>query len=219
LALLVLGQSNAGNHGTPRIADPVDLISDHGTCHRTPEPLPGATGRDASVWSRLPAALAASGIKRPVVFGVLAVDATSVHEWTSPGSPLPALLYGLSRQMIAAGMPPELVLWQQGEADARAGTTTLDYTRGMRALAAQLAAAGVTAPILLARSTVCRSPRAPRLWAAIEGLLDADPRFAVGADTDSKVGPAQRSDGCHFNAAGLDLAAALWAEAVARRLH
>ena len=222
LVLLVLGQSNAANRGTASGADrgaPVNIVSDRGTCHRTSDPLPGATGRNASVWSRLPAALAAAGIHRPVVFGLLAVEATSIHEWTSRDSPLPGLLDGLSRQMIAVGLPPALVLWQQGEADAIVGTPPSEYVRGLQELAVHLHAAGVKAPLLLAQSTVCRSAPVPALSAAVKGLVAADPRFELGPDIDGEVGPAQRIDGCHLNGAGLDAAAALWARAVARGLH
>lgn len=220
VVLLVLGQSNAGNHGTaagPGAA--VTVIGDDGACHRSSDPLPGATGTGASIWSRLPAALAAAGVERPVVFAVLAVDASSVHEWTHPRSPLPPLLKATAQRAIGLGLAPTLVLWQQGESDARLGTAADTYRQGLSTLAADLQAAGVAAPVVLARSTVCRNAPSEPLRAAIGQLVTSDSRFRLGPDTDDLVGPADRSDGCHFGDSGLQAAAERWARSIAPLLR
>lgn len=212
LVLLILGQSNAGNHGVGehRLGAPVNVIADDGHCYLSTDPLPGATGAGNSIWSRLPAALAAEGFSRPLVFGVLAVDASTAGEWSASEGPLPVLLDRLLQQMSAAGMPPNLVLWQQGEADARAQTTAVEYQTALVVVSRRLRAAGVGVPMVLARSTVCRSGPVERLRTVVQDLAD-QPGFAEGPDTDTLLSPAHRSDGCHFNESGLQEAAALWA--------
>lgn len=217
LVLLALGQSNAANHGTPAASPTVDVLH-AGQCARLADPLPGGTGRGSSVWARLPAELAQRGVQRPVVLAVLAVDATTIADWTDADGPLPQRLAATLAANRAAGLLPDAVLWQQGESDARLGTPPERYHAGLRRLADQLHAAGVVAPVLLARSTVCRSGPDARLHAAVDELVRSDPRFAAGPDTDAALPAVARPDGCHLDAVGATVAARRWAEVLAPRL-
>jgi len=217
LVLLVLGQSNAANHGihgAPPLPQ-VYLISPTGQCHLMTDPLPGGTGHGSSIWSHLPAALAAEGLQRPVVLGVLAVDATSMADWTRPGSKLAALLDDMLGRMQELGLPPDLVLWQQGEADARALTKPDDYLAGLRILVDRIHSHGIPLPVVLAKSTICRSQPSAALRQAVEQAVAGDSRLRLGPDTDTLLPETHRADGCHFNAAGVQAAAALWARAIA----
>ena len=215
LVVLALGQSNAGNHGTLETGSPrIALLRAEG-CTWATDPLPGATGQGGSVWSRLPAAMAQRPGLPPVLLSVLAVDATSVSDWTRPESPLPARLRQHMDQMVRWGYPPDLVLWHQGEADARLNTTASQYRLDMQALASALQRpAGSPRKILLAHSTICRSEASDALNWAVRQLVASDPRFGQGPDLDQGLRREQRSDGCHLNGAGLAQAAALWADAV-----
>lgn len=219
LVVLALGQSNAANHGPNPTgpAIPAVRVWHEGRCGWMQEPLAGATGRGANLWARVPSALAAVGLQRPVVIAVLAVDSTLAADWTDQGSPLRQRLQQTASGIKAAGLQPDLVLWQQGEADAHQQTAAHRYVEQLRALAAQLAQEGVHAPILLARSTVCRSGPNARLAQAIRDLIESDARFAAGPDTDSLTAPWARRDGCHFSSAGLDAAAQMWSEVIARQ--
>lgn len=219
LVLLALGQSNAANHGTPAGAAAVPIQVLHaGQCAMAVDPLPGGTGEGASIWARLPAELALRGVQRPVVMAVLAVDATTIADWTDAAGPLPQRLATTLAANAAAGLRPDLVLWQQGESDARRGTSTADFQSGLRRLAAQLRGAGVDAPIALARSTVCRSAPDAGLHRAIDALVAADARFLPGPDTDAALPAAARPDGCHLDTNGVTVAARLWADLLAPRL-
>ena len=217
LVLLVLGQSNAGNPGLgdaqgagQPLPAPVQVM-EAGRCSLSHDPLPGATGAGASPWSVLPARLAAGGLRRPVLLQVLAVDASAVDDWTRAGAPITRQLAQTLAANRAAGLPPDLVLWQQGESDARAGMHPTRYVRGLQALADSLRAQGVQAPVLLARSTVCRSASADGLRRAIAALAGSDPRFRLGPDTDAIT---QRHDGCHWSNSGRQQVAGLWATAI-----
>ena len=215
LVVLALGQSNAANHGIRDAGSPKVALLTAAGCTWATDPLPGATGQGGAVWSRLPAMLAARPGLPPVLMSVLAVDATSVADWTRPESPLRARLQQHLDRMAHWGHPPELVLWYQGEADARLNTPASQYRLGLQALAGALqTAAGSPRKILLAHSTVCRSAASAALSGAINQLVASDPRFGQGPDLDHGLQRNQRYDGCHLSGAGLARAAELWADAV-----
>lgn len=216
LVLLALGQSNAANHGSPVDASAplLPMLTADG-CMLARQPVPGATGEGGSVWPPMVQALQAMVPTRPVLVSVLAVDATSIADWTRDDSPLAQRLLAQLRHIGARGFKPDLVLWQQGEADARAGTPPEAYLASLHALARLLDTAGVAAPIVLARSTVCRTPPSQAVRLAIEQAAGANTRFLEGPDTDQWAGVDHRRDGCHFNRAGLDVAGKAWAQTVA----
>lgn len=212
LVLLMLGQSNAGNHGLPTPGgSPTIRVMDAGRCALSADPLPGSTGRGGSIASLLPGQLAGLGLDRPVLIQLLAVDATTVDDWVRDDSPLRQHLLATLAANFAAGLPPDRVLWQQGEADALAHTPPAVYTARLLALADLLTNAGVRAPLVVALSTVCRTPPASAQRSAVGTLIAAHPGFLAGPDTDS-IG--ERHDGCHLNATGRALAAAAWARAL-----
>lgn len=218
IVILALGQSNAANHGA-RAGDtdvPIALIAD-GKCIMAVDPLPGATGAGGSIWYRLPRHFARleRGGHRPIVISVLAVDATAIDEWTNDVSPIRAHLQQQLKSMQVLGLAPQLVLWQQGEADARDGTTQSAYSAGLDKMAGILDQNGVSAPIIVALSTVCRSEPNDAIRSAIEAKVASNPRFKLGPDTDYDIHPGLRSDKCHFSAEGLDRAAQLWAATIA----
>ena len=213
LVVLVLGQSNAANHGirSAGLPHPITVINS-GVCGHSQEPLPGATGSGSSFAASLPQALRARGETRPIVVALLAVDASSLNEWTAPKSPLRARLAETLAANRAAGLQPHWVLWQQGEADARAQISQADYEAGLQALSQELQRAQVTAPVLLARSTVCRSSPYGAVRQAMESVSKSHPaRFVLGPDADTALSPHHRHDGCHLNDLGLETLTQLWA--------
>lgn len=219
LVLLVLGQSNAGNHGgeqvpLPLARPPSVTITDGNACWRVSDPLPGGTGRHQSIWSRLEHALAARGSQREVVLVLLAVESTSIDDWTRIGSPLSSQVDQTLRRL--QGRTFDFVLWQQGESDARQGTSASEYVARWRVLEARLRAAGVNAPVLAAMSTRCRNDSGVAVRQAIRNVAALQSGVHLGPDTDALEG-LLREDDCHFSPMGLDAAAALWAESITSR--
>lgn len=219
IVLLILGQSNAGNHGAEDeplgvgVAPQVTVFSG-GLCLRSGDPLPGGTGRHKSVWSRLPAHLKLQGYTGEVVIVLLAVEATTVNDWSRVSSPLHKRLQSLLLAMQTDHLRPSLVLWQQGEADALRNTKVDDYVTDFESLLQSIRAAGVTAPVLLARSTYCNGSDGRLVRQAVSRLLARLPDVQAGPDTDTLLGK-NRTRGCHFSSAGVDAAAALWAGVIA----
>ena len=212
LVILALGQSNAANHGertyTPGV--PVVLFT-NGKCIIATDPLPGSTGSGGSIWSHLPRYLKTPDPKRPLVLSVMGIDATTVSEWTDNRSPLARRLTAHVKSMKANNLLPQVVLWQQGEADARLGTSAQAYGAGLNKLSGILTQAGSEAPIIAAFSTVCRSAPNATIRSAVKAMAQTNDRFKVGPDTDALTNIIMRFDGCHFSTAGLDRAAQLWA--------
>lgn len=215
IVVLAIGQSNAANHGVlaPGAAQPVVLVSE-GHCILAVDPLPGGTGRGASIWQRLPQYYSRRGPHRPLVLAVMGVDATSIEDWAGEKSPLGGRLKNQIESMRALDLMPHLILWQQGEADARLGTTAAAYGAGLDKLAKILGQGGSNAPIVMARSTICRSPPYAAVRDAIEAKAASNPRFRLGPDTDTLLGANLRQDGCHFSTQGLERAAELWANTI-----
>lgn len=210
LVLLVLGQSNAANHGEPTLGgSPATWVMDAGICSISRDPLPGATGSGGTPWSLLPQSLEALGLRRPLLIQLLAVDASNLDDWVRPGSPLRERLRSTVVRNASTGLQPQFVLWQQGEADARAGTPPDRYRQGLQALADQLQESGLDVPILVAKSTVCRSSPNAGLRASLSMLVRTDRRFKSGPDTDQVQA---RRDGCHWDAAGRQQVAQAWAD-------
>jgi hypothetical protein len=212
IVILALGQSNAANHGARGIdADvPVALIAD-GKCVMAVDPLPGGTGVGGSIWYRVPRHFAKLEPRRPIVMSVLAVDATSINDWTNEKSLLRERLSQQLKSMQALGLAPNFALWQQGETDASSGTSQADYSAGLDKLAGILDEEKINAPLVLALSTVCRSEPNAMIRAAIEEKVVSNPRFQLGPDTDYDIHEGLRSKKCHFSSEGLDRAAQLWA--------
>ncbi len=220
LVLLVLGQSNAGNHGGEAEAlgarpQPSVTVSDGSKCWRVADPLPGGTGSHQSIWGRLEEALQAQGAPREVVLMLLAVDSSSMAEWTQAGGALNLRLQGLLQ--AARGLPVDFVVWQQGESDARARTDAAAYASGWQTLLDLINGAGVNAPVMAALSTRCRNANGEAVRQILSASAAAGGRVLLGPDTDSLSGSLRERD-CHFTLQGLDAAARMWAQALVVRL-
>lgn len=218
--LLVLGQSNAGNHGGrpvpgvgPAMPAVVPVIHD-GRCVLAADPLPGGTGQGASLWPRVHAGLGGQWQGRPLVLAVVAVDGSRIADWVEADGPLRA---HWTRQLTALrtlGWPIVAVAWQQGEADARLGTPSATYLSQWQQLRRLLQAQGVDAPWWLARSTYCPPGDGAAVRAAqLQAAQGAPGQVHLGPDTDA-LEPRWR-EGCHFSAEGVPRAAAGWVDALA----
>lgn len=215
IMLMVLGQSNAGNHGEPL---PLGTTTGatfffEGKCYQTAGPAPGATGRGGNIWTVLgPKLETLTG--RSVIFSVLAVDASSVRAWANPGS-LNDLLLATIEEQTRNGFVPDAILWQQGEADARIGTPQAHYENDFEILIKTLRANRNNAPVFTALSTRCHNESNEAVRTALISIAARNPTIITGPDTDQLIG-ADRLDGCHFSASGIMKAATLWERSLSK---
>lgn len=219
---LVMGQSNAGNHGeTPysphRDVFSLDFLSMR--CFAASDPLPGCSGWGGSIWSRLGEKLVERGVCRRVLFVPIAFGGSFVTDWIPGGTTHRRTLLLLSRLQKERGdrspMPFSAVFWQQGEAEANHTTiAAATYQRHFHEVLADLRQRGVFAPVFVARATLCDAASNPcrnhaEIRTAQANLVDASNGILAGPDTDT-IGPDGRHDGCHLSQAGLERCAELW---------
>jgi lysophospholipase L1-like esterase len=157
----------------------------------------------------------------PVAFANVAFGGTSSAQWMPDGA--------LHKRLVEAGKALgafRAVLWQQGESDVIAKTTTEKYVANVRAIRHTAATAwGVQPPWLLAKSThhptVYNDPAGEgRIRTAIDELA-ARPGFQPGPDTDTLTGK-YRGDAKsrrHFSALGQAKAAEMWVEVLKKNLN
>ena len=224
LVVLTIGQSNIANSALGEYA-PRRRIGNYfeGSCYVAANPLLGTSGeRAAAVVDFADAALDA-GLYDSALVVPLAVQGSSVWNWTRHGELRPLLaraVNGLREQ----GITPGLVLYHQGEADCLVGMEGGLYAAGLDNVLGDLRRLGVDAPVVVSQvsrfktldcpdaapgacSRIC-----PDIRAAQAGVVDAARGVFAGPDTDMAV--AERFDGYHMTDDGRRRFAALLLEAV-----
>jgi Carbohydrate esterase, sialic acid-specific acetylesterase len=212
--LLIIGQSNGGNHGETRSTAEEAVFNFNpfdGLCYRACDPLLGATGDGGSPWCILGNALITEGFAQSILLCPLSVGGSTVAEWGPGGTYHHRMAYGIAR-LRQAGFEPSHVLWHQGEADALYGTSADDYVKSFRALMGSLCELDIRAPIYLATASYFAVPKGYSANQAIirrgqQSLIDAEKWILPGPDTDLIR---DRFDGCHMGTAGLREHAQMW---------
>ena len=224
---LVAGQSYATNCNDEKlkVADPqgrvvaFDSAKSSWRVAHDPQPTPDASA-DGSIWPPVGDFLVQEFCV-PVGFANVAFGGTASSQWMPDGE--------LHRRLVAVGRELggfRCVLWQQGESDVIAKTTTAKYIENVRAIRKAAASVWQTeAQWLLAKSThhptVYNDPEGEgRIRAAIDALTSR-PGFLAGPDTDRLTGE-NRGDAKsrrHFSAVGQGRAAELWLAVLKPYLH
>lgn len=216
LVLLTLGQSNAANAGDGRFG-PVPGVYNFnlfdGRCFEARDPLLGPGGDGGSAWVPLARQIIESGLAATVIIAPIGLGGSRVEDW-APGGKLWSRLGRAVGELSHAGLRVHAVLWHQGESDrgtdaAVYGASLLDMVRGIRA-------AGLAAPIYVARATRCGEFESLEINRTQAALVHDHPELGLrpGPDTDRLREPVWR-DGCHFTRAGLVRHAGLWFEVLA----
>ena len=209
VVLLVVGQSNAANHGLARgrAGSGSYALSPEGV-FRLEDLLPGASGSGGSPWPHWAALQQRARPGCQVVVAAIAQGSSAVADWIPGGvhaQRLPDVLKALRSQQLAV----DAVLWHQGETEAWSGGDAAAYAANLRRWIASVRALGIRVPIY-----VCLTSRDsqgvinPAIRLAQASVWNSQERVFAGADTDS-LGNAFRGDGVHFNARGLEAFAAL----------
>jgi hypothetical protein len=212
--LLIIGQSNGGNHGETRHVARQAVFNFNpfdGLCYRACDPLLGATGDGGSPWCMLGDALIADGFAQSILLCPLSVGGATVGEWAPGGTYHRRMIYGIEK-LREAGFHPSYVLWHQGEADALYGTSEDHYADAFRALVRSLRDLDIRAPIYIATASYFAVPEGYGASQAVirraqHSLISSEDLILPGPDTDLIR---DRFDGCHMGSTGLRQHARMW---------
>lgn len=218
LVIAVAGQSNAANYGESRASAGEGVYVYHqGRLFLARDPLPGGDQKLGSIWTRLGARLRLTGGHDVVLFSINAVGSTRVADW-APGGALHPRLATSIQELTAAGLAPDLFLWQQGESEAwDPAASGVDYLRSLRELLGFVRSAVPGCRSVVALATHGRTEAVNAQIRAAQAAAAAESGALPGPDLD-QLGNRYRPDGVHFNQRGLERAAALWHEAIAPAL-
>jgi hypothetical protein len=212
--ILIIGQSNGGNHGDIRHSARRRVYNFNvfdGLCYPASDPLLGATGDGGSAWCILGDALIAAGLAPAILLAPLCVGGATVAQW-APGGPYHHRMFYCLERLRQAGFGPTYILCHLGEADSAYGTDASAYRRAFRSMVDSVRGAGVMAPIYAAVASHFAPPggydanqRAIR--DAQTSLVDPGNGIFQGPDTDVIR---NRIDGCHISGDGLAAHANSW---------
>ena len=221
--LLLLGQSNAGNHAGQRFgsehAERVVNFFD-GQCYVAESPLLGSDGTSGEYWTQLGNLLLDSGSFDEVVLAPVAITGSEIFRWALGGD-LNAAMVDTVCKLKQSGYRVTHVLWVQGEIDYVKGTNENDYRNRFVSLVTSLRSHGVAAPVYVAVATKClgKSNGGTRFHSTDNPVSRAqlalpDPRLNLwnGVNSDALLGDLDRYDDCHFSSSGEQKVAKAWAE-------
>lgn len=215
---LTFGQSNTANSGEYRHRAPPGVFCFNffdQKFYPAQDPLPGASNQGGSVWPPLGDLLIRSHWCDTVIFISVGFGGSFVQDWQPGGRYFRRLHLAVRRFRSVCPLPIDLLLWQQGEAEANhTHVSSLRYLWEFAVMLAGIRGLRLSAPLICAVSTLCEgnSPgtgnrvaiRRAQRW--IPRLL---PRVRPGPDFDT-IGFQDRFDRCHFSKNGQDRAAHLW---------
>lgn len=223
---LVAGQSNATNchDELQKVKDPEQRVVAFDSAKNTwrvandPQPVYDNTV-DGSLWPPLGDALAKE-LQVPIAFANVAVGATSSEQWLPEGKLHPRLMQvGKTLGNFRA------ILWQQGESDVIAKTTTEKYIANLRTIRdTAVAHWGIAPPWLLAKSThhptVYNDPVGEEKIRAATGALWKQQGFLPGPDTDTlrDENRGDQKSRRHFSPIGQQRAAEMWLASIREQL-
>lgn len=203
------GQSNAANSNSMRYSagDQVAVWFGgglEGRCYRAQDPLLGATGSGGSLWSLLGDRIA-QATNAPVLLINGAAGGAQYADWTDPRSGYLAALVHRIESARAAGYEPDLLIWHQGENDAKYEKDPERVRLQLDRLTRQLLEAAPRARLYLFQTSKCSAPEIINGREAIRAVqasvADGNPRIFLGMNTDT-LGDDDRWDRCHFNSLG-----------------
>jgi hypothetical protein len=221
--LLLIGQSNAGNHAGQRFrSEHGEMVINFfgGQCYVAASPLLGSDGISGEYWTQLGNLLLDRGSFDRVVLAPAAITGSEVSRW-APGGDLNRAMIDTVSQLQRRDYRVTHVLWVQGEIDYVKGTNEKDYRDRFVSLVSSLRSHGVAAPVYVAIATKClgKSNGGTRFHTADNpvaraqlALPDAGANLRSGVNSDALLGDWDRYDDCHFGFSGQDKVVRAWAD-------
>ncbi len=221
--LLLIGQSNAGNHGgQPFRSEHGEKIVNFfgGQCFVAVSPLLGSDGTYGEYWTQLGNLLVDSGAFDQVVLAPVALSGSEISRW-SRGGDLNALMVNTVVQLQQRNYHVTHTLWHQGEIDYVIGTSETSYYQKFISMVDSLRDHGITAPVFVSVASKCLEPSngGTRFHSANNAIVRAQlalpntqKGIRSGVNTDALLDELDRFDNCHFSSSGAQKVARAWAD-------
>jgi hypothetical protein len=223
--LLLLGQSNAGNHGGQRFrsehgAKVVNFFG--GQCFVSVSPLLGSDGTLGEYWTQLGNLLVDSGAFDEVVLARATLSGSEISRW-APGGDFNAVMINTAIQLQQHNFHITHILWHQGEIDYVIGTSEISYYQKFISIVDTLRDHQINSPVFVSVATKCleASNGGLRFHSTNNAIVRAElalpnPQKGIrsGVNTDALLedGDLDRFDDCHFSSLGAHKVAKAWAD-------
>ncbi|MBK8638295.1 MAG: hypothetical protein IPN92_08365 [Chromatiaceae bacterium] len=221
--LLLIGQSNAGNHGGQRLqsahgAKVINFFD--GQCFIAASPLLGSSGSNGEYWTQLGNLLVASGAFDQVVLAPVTLSGSDISRW-SRGGDLNAVMISTVVQLQHDNYHVTHTLWHQGEFNYVIGTSEESYYQKFISMVDSLRDHKIQAPVFVSVASKCleASNGGTRFHSADNPIVraqmalpNAQKGIRSGVNTDALLGDFDRHDDCHFSASGQQKVAKAWAD-------
>jgi hypothetical protein len=221
--LLLIGQSNAGNHGGQR------FHSEHGEkvvnffggqCFVAVSPLLGSDGTKGEYWTQLGNLLVDYGAFDQVVLAPVTLSGSEISRW-SQGGDLNAVMINTAVQLQQYNYHVTHTLWHQGEIDYVIGTSETSYYQKFISIVDSLRDQQITSPVFVSVASKCleASNGGTRFHSANNAIVRAQlalpntqKGIRSGVNTDALLDELDRYDDCHFSSSGAQKVAKAWAD-------
>ncbi|MBN8956543.1 MAG: hypothetical protein J0H17_08165 [Rhizobiales bacterium] len=222
--IVTLGQSNSANYlgygETPYVASPLvhNFNYLNGGMYLAADPLLGCPGEYGNYGARLGDLLISRGRFQRVIIAPIAINASLAEHWKDGGI-FNQNLRVVLRRLLAAGLTPTFICYQQGESDNRIGTSSASITASLRSMVTTIRAEGVNAPVFIALTALWPGySNDAQIRAGQAAAVDHSLGIYQGPDTDTLDAATYRTGGVHFNAAGAQAFADLTEQVLAAYL-
>jgi hypothetical protein len=211
--LITAGQSNIASHvGTapysPSSPEVYNFNPHDARIYDLIDPVLGATSTLGlgSINGRIGDKLISRGVFSKVIICPMAVGGTPVAGWGA-GNRIASVV----RRLQAAQLPVSGVLWHQGESDTQAGTSQGSYQADLTTVLLGSINLGIAGPFFIAQNSYYEGATSSAVRAAQAAVCDGVTAI-LGPDTDVIDDTGRLEDDIHYNDAGAEDAAELWAD-------
>lgn len=199
---LILGQSNIASHGRGAVAADAGRVWFERASVPLSDPVPGGTGKDASIWPRVANRMIPQLALEDLVVSMRAVGGSSIAEWSEGGKHFLALSEAID-EIKACSLAVTHVIFHQGERDTLDQTTSDTYIARFMSLFDLVSFAWGPIPWVVCRASHRMGVTSAQVIGAQNQLIVRLDNCHAGPNTDL-LGEDFRYDNTHFNARGLD---------------
>ena len=224
MVLFTFGQSNSANYGQWNYLytckeEVYNYFND--TLYKAKDPLLGANGEAASVWTLAGDKIIEKGLAKSVTIIPIGIGGVEIAAWAKGGKYYNYLIKTLD-EVVKHGIEIDYICWHQGESDNIANTSVKDYINRFLTIREAFRSHGIEAPFIVAQASYhpdCLEEGhgcSKEIRKAQKELAKKYDEIYLGPDTDKLNKVYHRADGVHFSHVGQRLHADMWVKSIKR---